>query len=215
MKAALASSLLPTQQALHSSTASNKAILIFPIFMALVPLALFADVSDTVLLGYVVFTDFLSVLPLGIKGVELLVLESQEYISTRAIVRGELQSTNTVTAATWSCRCEVGRNLRGFGAALVSIAVVVIIVGVSLEFAVKAKVEKNQRVAKQTMAEFGDRAEYLWDRKAWCAECDCQGSSGVPNASLPSLGGGLIGQLQQQRRENIQRSELPVLGKGL
>lgn len=200
--AALKESRELTRQTLDSSAASNTAILIFPIFMALVPVALFADVTDTVILGYMVVTDFLAVLPLAIKGVELLVSGLSAYFATRTMVYGDLQSANTVVAATYSCRCESGQNLTTYGAAFVSIAIVAMVVGVSLEFVVKGMVERNNREIEENWAA---QEEYIWERKPVCSECDCDKHSfakeSPSRSASSSFGGGLIGQLQQRRQE--------------
>lgn len=62
-----------------SGTASNLAVLIFPAVLALVPLGLFQDVSLLLTLLYTLVTDIVSVLPVSIKGAELILYASKEH----------------------------------------------------------------------------------------------------------------------------------------
>lgn len=156
--------------------------------MALVPLMLFAEVNNSMMLAYMVVTDFLAVLPWAIKGAELLVVGLSEYFSARTMVYGDLRSANTVVAATWSCQCTAGQNLTAYGAAFVAVAVAAMICCVSLEFLAKAKVDMNKLSAKQKMAFSGHGVEYLLECRPLCRDCDCHGP-----------GGGLIGQMLKHR----------------
>lgn len=207
--AALASSGDLTRQALDSRTLSNSAILVLPLFMAALPIGLFADVTDRVMLGYMVLTDFLSVLPLAIKGVELVLAGLRSYFSTRTRVWGDLQSNNSVVAATWSCRCESAMNLTGIGAAFIVVALATLVVGVVLEFVARAKVEKMKAEAACVDAG-GDVDEYLWERKNPCSECLC--ASRPAETETDVLGGGLIAQMQRRRHGSRNVDVEAVLG---
>lgn len=220
VKAALADSETLTRQVLDTKVWSNTAILLFPLFLALVPVALFADVSDRVLLGYMVFTDFLAVLPLAITGGVLIAAGRREYFSTRTLVRGmPADVASTLVASTWSCKCTAAGNIIAYGAAFVAIAVVAVVVGVGLEFFVKNMVEENKRIAEWKFPPrtgMGEYSEYYWVRGAPCNECECgERSVAQQTGSVPTIGGGLIGQIQQRRQEENQRSVLSTIGTGL
>lgn len=77
---------------------SSTAPLIFPLLLSLVPLALYPDASNCMYFVYMVTTDFLVVLPLAIKGDELIRAGQREYFSTRTLIRG----TPNVAEAHWS-----------------------------------------------------------------------------------------------------------------
>eukprot|EP00171_Calliarthron_tuberculosum_P014934 IDg14934t1 len=74
IRAALFSGERWRQQAIDSVTASNIAIMVLSLLLALVPIALFADVSAIVAFAYALVTDVGSCLPLAIKGIELIQL---------------------------------------------------------------------------------------------------------------------------------------------
>ncbi len=207
---ALSDSHAITQQVLASKSVSNTAILAFPIIMAAVPIALIADVSNRVTFVYLIFTDILTVLPLLIKGAELLGEGLKEYFSTRSLVYGNLNKEGTVAVATWSVRCTSAQNLIAYGAAFIAVAICAMVLGITLEFLARAKVEKNKRRAAAEAADAFSRVEHVWSRTGLGEDCECFASSSnsaSPSASQPSFGGGLIGQIQQRRKKAIQRSD--------
>lgn len=169
----------------------------FPLVTSLLPLALFADASDKLLLVYMILTDFLSVLPVAIKGVEMLQAASTVSISTETLVRGDIRNRgSTVVARTFSGRCELARKPTAVGASFLSLAIFVMLGGVALEFIVKAEVEKNKRAAEKRRMFSVEWDEHLWARKYLCGNCNCHRQPREPHVT-----GGLIGQLMQQRKE--------------
>lgn len=130
---------------MDSDIASNLAILILPTFLALVPLSLFQDVGTGVTVIYVLFTDVISVLPIGIKGVELLHLANREHYAKSGYVYGSAQSP-ILAVEMWVSSCHLKPFVRIRGIVLLVIAGVATIAGIILEFAVKAKVEKYKRL---------------------------------------------------------------------
>lgn len=71
-----------SREALELSQPQTTAVFLFPLLMSLIPLALFADVTNRLLLAYMIFTDFLAVLPVAIKGVELLLAAKAVSLAT-------------------------------------------------------------------------------------------------------------------------------------
>lgn len=202
LRAALSGDHTMTLQALETSFPSNTAILVFPLLMALVPLALFADASSRALIFYMVLTDFLVVLPVAIKGVEVLLAVNANYFATRTMVFGDLRDQkSTVFANTWSCRCKVAQSLTALGVSFVLLAILSAVIGVALEFVVREKVERNNFAMAKKFGMVSDEKEYLWVRKHPCEECDCP----ARYMSMSSKGG-LIGQWLQQRKQASQGS---------
>lgn len=189
-----------TKQAHDTRTVSNTAILVFPIFLTTLPLALFADVSDSITLWYVIFTDILTVLPLAIKGVELLQLGVVSRIATRTMVYGYNgpAGNGTLIAETWSVKCKPAPSITVYGAVFVSVAVFAMLLGIVLEFVAHRKLQNAKKLA--LYHDQGIGIEYLWSRDRPCVECECDaGNSHTPNWSQASLGNGLIGHMVQKR----------------
>lgn len=208
MSAMMESNVPNTREALELSQPQNTTVFLFPLLMSLLPLALFADVSDKLLLVYMIFTDFLAVLPVAIKGVEILLTANTDFFSTRTLVRGDVRNQNsTVAATTWSCRCELAGHPAMVGASFVCLAVFAMVVGVALELFVKAKVNQNKREAAKAKLFSEEWDEYLWTRKYLCGDCDCH----IRPEKTP-VTGGLIGQLLQERKKAKTDSVLD-LGK--
>lgn len=186
-----------TREALKLSMPQNSAVFLFPLILSLLPLALYADASNKLMLGYMIFTDFVAVLPVAIKGVEILVAANKVYFSTRSLIRGDLHNRpSTVVASTWSSRCELAQKPTVLGVAFISLAISAMGLGVALEFITKAHVERNKRVTENRKLFSDELDEHLWTRKYICGDCDCHVRSEIAPAT-----GGLIGQLVQQRKE--------------
>lgn len=187
-----------TLQAVQTSLPPNIAIIVFPLFMSLVPLALFADASNRALLGYMIFTDFVAVLPVAVKGVEVLSVVYDDNSAARTMVYGNLRDRNsTVAAVTWACRCEAVKGLTVLGFTFVSLAVFAMVTGIALEFVVRAQVQRNNQALAEKKALWGGAEdEYLWTRGCQCGECEYDSAS---EKTPPS--GGLLGQFLQKRKE--------------
>lgn len=198
VKAALEKSRDMTRQVQDTRTASNAAILVFPIFLALLPLALFADVSDFVTIGYVIFTDFLSVLPLAIKGVELLIVGLRSEIATRTLIMGKLELNGTVIAETWAVKCRADSSLVTFGAVFITIAILAMVFGIALEFFARSKLMRNKQLAR--LRSVGAGVEHFWKKSAPCSACKCDGTANQwERDESVAAGSGLIGQILHRR----------------
>lgn len=134
---------VPTQQVEDATTPSNIAILALPILLNLVPIALFAEVSTHVMLAYTLLSDVLTVFPMGIKGVELLLIHRTRYRSV--VVRitspspltplnelGE-RTSEPAAAEIWAAECRISNNVRRIGWAFLVTSITFLFVGVFLE----------------------------------------------------------------------------------
>lgn len=213
VRAAL-SAVKDTKQSMVQETSlpSNSAILLFPVLLAVIPLALFADASSKVVVGYVVVTDFLALLPLLIKGVEILQVQNSEFFATRTMVYGDLRMPNTTSvASTWSCSCSLGKDLSGLGYSFVLVAILSMVAGSALEVIARAQVERSKRRALEARTLWAGGKEYLWERAPPCEECDCF----KLNASTAWSAGGLIGEWMRHRRDLRKSWDQSALGVDL
>ncbi len=133
MVAALENGEHEMQLALNSSTASNTAILLLPTLLAAVPLALFADVSGPIAIAYAIVTDVVSVLPLLIKGIEMIVFGRKERYAAQAMVYGAMNKRDIGLTEFWVAKCRIHSLVSRNGAILVSVAVVCMLLGITLE----------------------------------------------------------------------------------
>ncbi len=117
-----------------SDTFSSLAILLLPAALALVPLGLFQDVSLSLALLYTLATDVVSVLPVAIKGVELLVYTSKTHYATVSNVLGAGTEKDVAVAETWVASCAMKNAYREKGIALLTTAISAMFVGIFYEF---------------------------------------------------------------------------------
>ncbi len=105
-----------------SESASNMAILLLPVTLALVPLGLFQDVSLSIALAYTLATDIFSVLPVAIKGMELLSGDKLRYNVLSYVYGGPGKELFTV-AETWAAVCKTDAGFREKGIVLLAVAI--------------------------------------------------------------------------------------------
>lgn len=114
-------------------TASNIASLILPCLLATVPFAAIQGVSRSrTLLIYIIATDLISVLPLAMKGVEMLVQARTRYIGCVAWNVG-FEGDDLAVVELWCANCSRHARFQVYGWSFVSIALVFMIGGVLLE----------------------------------------------------------------------------------
>lgn len=111
-----------------SLTASNIAILMLPVALALVPLGLFQDASLLVTLFFALATDVISVLPAAIKGFELII-----YGTRSSYLYGGRTATDLAVAETWAAVCKIKLD-RNEGTAILSTAIALMNLEIALEF---------------------------------------------------------------------------------
>ncbi len=181
------------RQSLDSRAASNTAILILPIFMAALPLALFADVETLITLTYMIFTDVVTVLPLAIKGIELIVAGTAEYFATRTATYGNVAKEGTAIAETWSVKCRDVQNLTAHGVAFLTIALVSMVGGIVLEFWARRKVRKMKARSSENLHSY-------WTRDPPCTDCPCSAEQERHSSRL--FGDGLLGRMRTRNELN-------------
>ncbi len=160
-----------------SESASNMAILLLPVSLALVPLGLFQDVSLLIALACTLAIDIFSVLPVAIKGMELLLGDVSKF-NVVSYVYGEPGSEKFTVAETWAATCKKDAGYREKGIALLATAISAMIIGIILEFATRAKLAKYRDMMK--------------------SDLDIQ-----YHDELPSLeGGGLLWHMRRRRLED-------------
>lgn len=144
--AAMAESDLWIQQAQDAMTPSSLAILILPVFLNLIPLALLAQAKTSVMLVYTVMSDVVTVIPLGIKGWELIKIEKERHIATTIRITSLRNGTIPKTAAMqiWISECKAKQSVQSLGVAFLTVSVVSLVVGVALEFMAKAYMNRQK-----------------------------------------------------------------------
>lgn len=157
-----------TDIVMDSDTASNIAILLLPVTLALIPLSLFQDVGTLVTVFYVIATDVMSVLPVAIKGVELLILSSHTHYARSAFVYGSAQS-EILAVEMWVSECHLKRFVTTRGIILLCVALSATVIGLVLEFAIRHQVEKYKRINNSNLAkelEIDERHSLDVDRRS-------------------------------------------------
>lgn len=128
-----------------SDTISNDALVLLPTLLALVPIGLFQDVSLSLTVLYIIATDVISVMPLLIKGIELIVYGSNKHYATVSHIYGSENATDLAVAETWSAVCSMRSFVRKKGLILVCISVSAICSGIFLEFLTRYLANKYKR----------------------------------------------------------------------
>lgn len=131
--------------------ASNLAILLLPVTLALIPLSLFQDVGTLVTVLYVIATDVMSVLPVGIKGVELILLSTRKHFARAAYAYGSADSPILIVEM-WVSRCALKSMVQTRGIILLSVAISATVLGLILEFVIRHQVEKFKRINNANLA---------------------------------------------------------------
>ncbi len=162
------------QQAEDSQTTSNIAIMVLSLSLALVPIALFADVSRTVAISYAIVTDIVSCMPLFIKGIELIQHSRISLRATRTWVYGMETNVDIAIAETWTARCQSHSSLFVTGATFISVAVLAMATGVTLEILTRKKLHRSkQALIVSTLASENAILKQLWAQEAPCENCAC------------------------------------------
>lgn len=136
LRSALDKADLSIQQASDALAPSNLALLLLPVALNLVPIALLAKVTTRKMLLYTLLSDVLTVIPLAIKGVELIWIGSQHHRAIAVKMTGALNGTLAESAAAemWASECTSNSNVQPVGIVFLTLAVVFMIAGIGLEF---------------------------------------------------------------------------------
>lgn len=117
-----------------SGTLSNIAVLLLPGALTLFPIGFFQEVSLGTVIMYSIATDVVSVLPVLIKGIEMVFYGGQKYYGLVAEVTGSAQVNELGVAQVYPAVCEFQSWIKNLGIGLICLALFLMILGVSLEF---------------------------------------------------------------------------------
>lgn len=171
------------EQIEDATTVSGIAILVIPVLLTMVPIALFADIDTSATLVYTLVTDILTVMPLAVKGIELLQYSTQRHEASRNwIYASELLDEESPAAIEmWHARCGANSWIARIGAIFVASATVFMIAGIVLEFVAKWHVEKRKEQVKKSKDPEGGlfknsthKRNSLWKKRSECGECECR-----------------------------------------
>lgn len=137
IRAAIEKGSLYEQQAVSTLTASSIAILVFPIGLNLVPLALISKITYLEMLVSILLTDTLTVLPLAIKGGELLTISKDRYravtVRMSSAMGSDGRKPDSVIAESWASECRVKGNIGATGVTFLVVAFCCWVLGVAAE----------------------------------------------------------------------------------
>lgn len=154
-----------------ATTLANMAIIIAPLVLALIPIALFSDVGTFSMMAYLVVTDILSAIPLFAKGIELLIFDNKDKDAVRTWMYGQPIGNQLAAAEMWYAECNVPQSIRIKGHIFISLSLLAMVIGVTLELFAKRFMERRRaHVEEKLMAEWEIKAGQLWARNK-CMHC--------------------------------------------
>ncbi len=168
--AAIAKGEHTRQQVEDATTPAGLAILIAPLFFTAIPVAFIAEIETVGILVYTIATDVLTVLPLLIKGIELISYGAIKKEAVRTWVYGGLTSSEAAALETWYCSCEANDRVVILGRVFIVMAFVFMAVGVGLEIIAAKHMKKNKTIMDFLMP--NRKREHAW-HEAVCVECEC------------------------------------------
>lgn len=149
------------QLAADALTPSSVAILILPLLLNFIPLALVAQVETTLgVLIYTLTSNVVTVVPLGVKGVELIHIGRQRHRSVVTWMSSALSGKRSTTAGAqlWAAECQSQGYILRTGLFFLIAAVTSLIVGILLEYVshivLKRRRKKEDEAIKQKSIEF-------------------------------------------------------------
>lgn len=170
------------QNVWDSIAKSNLAILILPAALTLIPISCVEYVAATTLAANIFFTDFIPVLPLAIKGVELVISGRKAHTGCVAYTVGtENPSEQLATVEVWCAQCKMNRKITRYGIVLFTAAVGFMVLGISIELATYRSLRNrikdlNERQEPPLWWQRPALRQYVSRRRAACTECACSES---------------------------------------
>ena len=136
-----------------SGAISNAAILMLPVFLTLLPLGLFQEVSAKFLIIYSLVTDVFSCMPIIIRGIELLVVGYKTFEAIESKIYGSVVDNHLAVAQAWSAKCTVKPVIRNRGYGFLFFGIAAMLVGLGLEFLTWALTNRaKKRLEEKKMA---------------------------------------------------------------
>lgn len=137
------------QQVANTLLPSTIAILFFPLLLNFVPISFFSYVSTVQMLLYTLMSDVLTVLPLAIKGIELISIQNMKYRAVVVRMGSEYdlfgRAPEAVPSESWAAQCEAKGNLGRVGASFLGIALSALVMGLLLEYFSYSYVKRKRR----------------------------------------------------------------------
>ena len=126
---------LPVRQVADALTVSSLSILFLPLVINLVPISLITSVSTRVMLIYMLCSDVLTVVPLFIKGIELVVIGRQQFRAVALRVENDMNGEvgNGAAGQLWSVECRIQTNTAAHGTIFILLSIAAAVVGIRLE----------------------------------------------------------------------------------
>lgn len=128
------------QQADDALVPSNLLILLLPLAFNLVPIAILAEVANEFMLFYTLLSDVITVVPLAIKGIELIQIGKRTEYGIATRLSGSLDRaidgnrSDSAMVQVWIARCGVRGPVAQIGIAFVVLSFGFMIIGIVLEF---------------------------------------------------------------------------------
>eukprot|EP00171_Calliarthron_tuberculosum_P002004 IDg2004t1 len=141
LSTALAASDMSVELAEDALRPANVAILLVPLAMSFVPIALIADVNGFAAFMYILFTDFLSSVPLVIKGVELVITGSNFRTAASTWLVGD---SSLLVSEAWAASCKPLTRYRHFGIGFIVIGLAAMLTGFALEMTARKYIHKRR-----------------------------------------------------------------------
>lgn len=129
----------------ESDSFSSLSILLLPIVLALLPIALFQDAKVIATVLYAVVTDVVSVLPIAIKGVELVVYGSQHHYAFNSNMYGTRNGSLSSAEDTCAAECDMKPFVRQKGIGLLTLACTAMTIGIVLGVTVRRCAAKRRK----------------------------------------------------------------------
>lgn len=130
-------------------SAAATAILLVPAVLCLFPLSLFHDTSVWTVFAFMVVTDVVSILPVLLRGIELVSYARRKEYSMISWVYGNTGDKQPGAAETWVASCHLKKDVLTWGIVFISFAFFSMITGIVLELVIVRYLNK----LKKTWAE--------------------------------------------------------------
>lgn len=141
---------LSIQQANDALALSSIAILMLPLILNLVPSVLFMPLPGAwSTLGYVLLTDIVTVIPLAIKGIELIGVGQFTAYSASGQISSPVNGSFGISAGAeiWVARCRARRDLVLIGSIFVSLSILALMIGIGLEHVCQKRIARRTELA--------------------------------------------------------------------
>lgn len=147
MRAALDAGALDAQQSHDAMTTSGVALLALPALLNAVPVALVASVSARSMVLYAVLSDVVTVIPLAVKGGELVGIARRRRRAVALRLSGAVggAAADSAVAELWAAECRAGEDVGRAGWAFLGAAGALLTLGVCGEVLAAAWVRSRRR----------------------------------------------------------------------